>query len=118
MTTQKNRFKEYRRTPVQRRAAAGTSSKTKSPKKKSPGITQTPQHPVPSPGEDMVSFERHNRILKVEFKKTRRNEENVCNLMNRTFALRRKTVLEDAYDLNRIFTCFPFLQESDQVPIM
>ena len=56
----------------------------KSPKKKSPGITQCPAEPRLLPGEDSVSCNRHNRVLLVEFNKTRRNEEVVSDLMDKT----------------------------------
>lgn len=57
-------------------------------------------------------------MLKAEFKKTRTNYDTVQDLMDRTFALRRKDILENTYDLNTIFTLFPFLQESEQVKIL
>ena len=35
--------------------------------------------------------------------------------MSRTFATRRKSILEDSLDLSNIFNMYPFLQESEQV---
>ena len=99
---------------MKRNTCISTTPK-KSPKKKNPGITQSPLEPTPTPGEDTVSFERHNRMLKVEFSKTRRNYDTVSNLMDRTFALRRKAIMNGSYDLSSIFKRFPFLQEHEQV---
>ena len=87
----------------------------KSPKKKSPGITQCPAEPRLLPGEDSVSCNRHNRVLLVEFNKTRRNEEVMSDLMDKTFALRRKKILETSPDLNSLFKDYPFLQDGIQV---
>lgn len=86
----------------------------KSPKKRLPGITQPPQPPVVL-GEDQVSFGRHNKILKTEFKKSRRNEQVVSDLMDRTFPMRRKAVVEKCKDLSDLYKQFPFLQEANQV---
>ena len=65
-----------------------------------------------------MSYERHNRMLKVEFNKTNKNYGTVKNLMDRTFALRRKDIMEHTYDLKTIFNFFPFLHESEQVCIV
>ena len=35
--------------------------------------------------------------------------------MSRTFATRRKSILEDSLDLSNIFNMYPFLRESEQV---
>ena len=57
VTSLRNRFKEFRRTPVERGKLKSNTKKT--PKKKSPGITQSLAQPLPAPGGDSVSFERH-----------------------------------------------------------
>ena len=54
-------------------------------------------------------------MLSTEFNKTRRNLEVVSGLMDKTFALRRKAILETSMDLNTMFKQYPFLQEIDQV---
>ena len=113
-TSLRNRFKEFRRTPVVR-GKSSTSNPKKSPKKKSPGITQTPSKPVVTPGEDSISFKRHVRVLQAEFKKPRHNTAVVTELMTRTFAFRRKFLLEGVHELKSIFEQFPFLQVADQV---
>ena len=113
VTSLRNHFKEFRRTPVER-GKLKTNTK-KSPKKKSPGITQSLAQPLPAPGEDSVSFERHCRLLQVEFTKARRNQHVVTDLMDRTFAMRRREILEEPHDLDGLFEQFPFHQQSDQV---
>ena len=111
-----NRFKEFCRKPSARTASPTINLKNrKSPKKKKPGITQSPSEPVLCAGEDSVSFDRHARVLLTEFNKTRRNQQVVAELMERTFPLRRKQILEKSSDLNMIFQDFPFLEEIDQV---
>ena len=54
-------------------------------------------------------------MLLVEFNKTRRNQQVVADLMDRTFPFRRKAILEKVQDLDSLFKDFPFPQESDQV---
>ena len=54
-------------------------------------------------------------MLRLNLNKTRQNQQVVAELMDRTFPMRRKQILENATDLNRIFQDFPFLQEIDQV---
>ena len=83
-----NRFKEFRRQPVKRTKPNITGKK--SPKKKSPGITQCPAEPRLLPGEDSVSCGRHNRVLLVEFNKTRRNKEVVSDLMDKNLCTQEK----------------------------
>ena len=85
---------KFRRTPLKRIKANACASTRKSPKKKHPGVTCTP---IPSPGEDSVSFQRHNLMLKVEFKKSRRNSQVVSDLME------RKAILEEPQSLESIF---------------
>ena len=66
------------------------------------------------PGDD-VSFKRHVHVLQVEYKKTRRNQAVVDDLMTGTFSFRRNIIMESLNDLDSIFDQFPFLQEGDQV---
>ena len=82
---------------------------------KLPGITSSPAAPTVPPGEDSVSFERHNKILRAEFKKSKPNGNVISDLMGRSFALRRKDVLANSFDLETLFGKFPFLQDSDKV---
>ena len=104
VTSLKDLFKDFRRTPVEK--GKSKSNPRKSPKKKRPGITQPLSEPLPAP-EDSVSFERHLRVLHVEFTKMHRNKQVVADLMDRTFALRRKAILEKPHDLDGLFHHFP-----------
>ena len=111
-----NHFKEFRHPSTicgsSSSATPVTTSKT-SPKRKSPGITQTPRRPpLFSPGEDAVSLERHHNLLKAEFKRKKRNDTVVSDLMKRSFPLRRQTILEKPMNLDSMFER---LQDMDQV---
>lgn len=97
-----------------KRAQPSTSSK-KAPKLRSPGLTQCPAELESLPGEDSVSFGRHNRLLQVEFKKARRNEELVSDLMDKTYVFRRRAILKSTPDLKSLFSDYPFLQDANQV---
>ena len=83
-------------------------------KKKSPGTHNPLALPDIPAGED-VSFERHNRILRTEWSKTNRDAMLVEELMNRTFAMWRREIVENPCDVQSLFKKFPFLQQSDQV---
>ena len=67
------------------------------------------------PGEDEVSFQRHNKALQLEYKKTRPNPQVVRELMTTTFAMRRADLLSKAYDVLTVFEKYPFLNDVDQV---
>ena len=113
VTSLKNRFKEFRRTPSKREAKECLTAKRS--RKKMPGIIFSPLHPVPAQGEDSVSYERHNRVLQQDFVKRRRNQQVVDELMSCSFAMRRNEILAKSFDLHDLFEKFPFLQESGQV---
>ena len=114
-----NRFKEFRRPSTvcgSTSSANPVTTSKMSPKRKSPGITQTPRRPpLFTPGEDAVSLERHDNLLKAEFRKKKRNDTVVSDLMKRTFPLRRQTILEKPMNFDSMFERFPFLQDTDQV---
>ena len=78
-----------------------------SPTRKVPGIINSVKRPVPLPGEDEVSYERHTKALQAEFKKTNRNNALISDLMQRSFAI----------GLTALLSRFPFLQEADEVYI-
>ena len=66
-------------------------------------------------GEDEVSFERHNRVLQAEWKKSTRNIMVIEELMMRTYAFRRKKILEQPKVVEALLTEYPFLQQPEQV---
>ena len=51
-------------------------------------------------GEDKTSFERHNRVLKLEYAKTHPNVSVVKELMKTTFAMRRRDLLSHGHSEN------------------
>ena len=67
------RFRELRRPDTPRKPKDKDKTPISNPKGKSPGIVNTVKTPVPIPGEDFVSFERHTRALQMEYKKSKRN---------------------------------------------
>ena len=100
-----NRFKEFRRPKKPRTATKTLVSRAR----KAPGIINSVKQPVPPPGEDAVSYERHTKVLQTEFKKTNNNAL-VCGKI-----MRRAEILENNYSLTALLSRFPFLQETDQV---
>ena len=51
------------------------------------------------PGEDKVSFQRHNKVLIQENKKPKPNMVVVAQLMNITYSFRREDILSNSYDI-------------------
>jgi len=76
---------------------------------------KSPGDPLPPHGEDAVSYERHTKALQVEHKKTKQNKHIVSELMDRSFALRRKEIMESNLHLDVIFDRFPFLQDTEEL---
>ena len=70
--------------------------------------------PIPA-GEDNISFQRHCRVLEAEWRKTKRSPMVVEELMKRTYAFRRRDIVETGRGVEEIFELYPFLQDSDQV---
>ena len=108
-----NRFKEFRR-QTKPRKLPNDERVTPSRAGKYPGITK---RPVPPPGEDSVSYERHTKALQMEFKKTNRNVTLIDDLMVRSFPFRQAEIEEKSYDCKMLFCRFLFLQEGEQVCI-
>lgn len=75
--------------------------------RKAPGPYIIPDVPV---GED---DERHNRVLQSEWSKSSRNAVVVDQLMECTFAMRRRD-----HNTSDVFTKYPFLQETNQVRLL
>ena len=102
MTSLINRFKNFRHVPIKRPTTKRVESSSSVPTAgKLPGITTSPSQPILPPGEDSVSFERHTKV-QAEFKKCTSNDNVVDDLMQRSFALRRKDILENGYDLDTL----------------
>ena len=105
-----NRLKERRKPP--RKASSVTKAIVKKEEPKKPAINQN-QVEIPA-GEDNTSFERHNRLLSIEYSKTKRNEANVKELMKISFAMRRNDILENGHSFD-ILQKYPFLQIHEHV---
>ena len=86
-------------------------------KPKLPGVDSVMNLPTIPPGEDVTSFQRHNKVLLIESKKAHPNMLVVGDLMERTFAMRRRDILESSYDINTILSKYPFLQNGEQVSL-
>lgn len=54
----------------------------------------------------------------MQYKKTNRNSHIIDDLQDRTFAMRRKKILNENMYLDSIFEMFPFLQEADEVCLL
>ena len=111
----KNRFKERRRTKKPRPPKESDEALLKADKKKGPAINSLELPPIPA-GEDATSFERHNRSLDLEYQKAKPNAAVVKELMQITFAMRRRVILSDqnAHDIQK----YPFLQSPEHVSIL
>ena len=68
-------------------------------------------------GEDAVSFERHNRALKLEHDKVRPNKQVVEELMTQSFPMRWNDLHDNNYGLDAVFDKYPFLESVDEVYI-
>ena len=73
-------------------------------KPKSPGVDSIMKPPKVPPGEDETSFNRHNKVLILESKKAHPNMTVVRELMQTTFALRRRDILNTSYNTQTLFS--------------
>ena len=73
------------------------------------------QAPVTPAGEDECSFERFSSQLRDEAKKKKPRNEIVAKLMDATFALRRKDILDHPAIVSEILKKYPFLKYQDEV---
>ena len=110
-----NRFKEFRREKKPRKSSSASDPVPPTCKStpKSPSVNKAEKLSVPA-GEDEVSFARHNRVLKAEFSKSKPNAEMVKDLMERTFAMRRKDILSQGHSYDPLAK-YPFLQVAKHV---
>ena len=106
-------MKERRKPPRKNRfPAQGTGMVKKVEELKKPLTSQTLIQ-VP-PGEDDVSFQRHNRLLSIEYSKTKKNETVVKELMKFSYAMRRNDIIENGHTFS-IIEKYPFLQTPEHV---
>ena len=62
-------------------------------------VTKPPTIP---PGEDVTSFQHLNKVLLIGSKKVHPNMLVIGDLMEHTFAMRRRDILESSHDINTI----------------
>ena len=65
------------------------------------------------PGEDANSFSQHNQILKKEYKKRDPNITLVNELMEASFSMQRRDLLDNSCDITTIFANYPCLQNPE-----
>ena len=104
-------MKERRKTPRKNRSATQTTDKKLEQPKKP--MTSGTLIQVP-PGEDKTSFERHNRLLSMEYTRPKKNETIVKELMKVSYAMRRNDILENGHTFS-IIEKYPFLQRPEHV---
>ena len=81
-----NRFKEFNR--VKKRVTVATFASSKDSSK---SINEIDEPSIPE-GEDSLSFERHNTRIKMELKKSNVNKVVINELIDRTYAFRRRDI--------------------------
>ena len=115
----KSKMKEIRRSKSSRSTEKGKSSVSskigRSPPLckggRSPGSIDLMKLPSVPAGEDKVSFQRHNCVLKAEFSKVRHNKQIVSELMNVTFPMHSADILQSPCNINKILEKYPFLRK-------
>ena len=79
----------------------------------------TPRPPELQPPADYddssATYEMNLRMLQVEEKKPNPNRETVMNLMEKTFFIRRQTILKAPTSVSRLLETFPSLRNHIQV---
>ena len=105
-------MKQRRKKPAPRKPHSETQVAVKKENPKRPAISQS-LIKVPA-GEDQTSFERHNRLLAIEYSKTKRNETVVKELMKLSYPMRRNDILENGHTIN-LLQKYPFLQTKEHV---
>lgn len=115
-----DRFKDMRR--LRKPNSSDSSTSRSADLGKQNKVAPRPHKPFTLPdvpeGEDAVSFERHNRVLQSQWTKSSRNVVTIEQLMERTFAMRRRDILEASSDVQTTFNKYPFLQDPNQVPVI
>ena len=65
-------------------------------------------------GEDATSFERHNRLICAEYRKSAPNKFVINELADLSFTMRREDIL-NLNSIQEVLTKYPFLKEEDEV---
>jgi len=111
-----NRFKELRRPPKSKKTS-DSPKLTGADKQKPPGLNVKAimNPPDVPPGEDVISFRRHNNLLIAESKKSRANMLLVNECMEKSYEMRRRDLLSELYSITVVFEKYPFLRKPEQV---
>ena len=76
-----------------------------------------PEAPAIPPGEDEASCARHIKLLQLEHQKPSPDKHVVATLMSRTFAFRRREIIEQPKPIPQILKTYPSLKKAEQVRI-
>ena len=116
MKSIEDKFKELRRDSKKKqgKVAREASTTCATPQTKPHKPFQLP--PIPD-GEDEVSFERHNNVLRAEWSKADKMTMTASSLMERTFPQRRQEMMDANTDVKTTFKKYPYLQQSEQVHV-
>ena len=74
-----------------------------------------PEAPAIPPGEDEASCARHIKLLQLEHQKPSPDKHVVATLMSRTFAFRRREIIEQPKPIPQILKTYPSLKKAEQV---
>lgn len=109
----RNRFKRFRR---KRSSTSSLFNNEEAPPKKTKALSaKVATLPSIPPGEDEQSYQRHLKLLQDLYRKKNVNMDSVSHLMEKTFALRRASVMTDPQPLVSTLMEHPFLRSVDQV---
>ena len=92
-----------------------SNSKPKRQKQEFKQYPQLMEEPPIPPDEDESSFQRNNKLLMSQEKKTNPNPQIINVLMRRTFPFRRRSILRSTLPVNEILKAHPSLRRIDQV---
>ena len=109
----RNRFKERRHIQTVRKSSQPSTAAPRSCPCQKPAKRAIDPPVVPS-GEDETSFLRHQRVLAAEFQKAHPSEQIIRELMQLTFPMRRKDILEDGHVFDPLEK-FPYLGNTRNV---
>ena len=81
-------------------------------------MPHVPAVPIVVDGEDEASYERHVKLLSLEYKKAKPNKHSVTELMKRTFSFRRRRILAGDLSMEMLLKRYPPLKEYSQIRIV
>jgi len=69
-----------------------------------PGVDAVMKPPLTPPGEDKISFDRHNKRLVLEYEKNNPNMPVVTKLMELSYAMWRQDILNNTHSIHEVLT--------------